>query len=230
MSIIGNFFRNKWVRLTLILDLIVIIAIITIAIIQNNKSSVITFNITPIDAEISINGKKGYENGAYSFAPGTYEIKISHDSLEPKTFTIDLAPHYVSTISTFLAGPDNNFEFYELKDNYESYQLLEKIASADNNTTTDKDTSAEDFITEYQEHYTLWQNKLPFHYSDYQETDEGTELTKSITIKPGYDDACKRTLCIKVMMAHTDDKGFIEEILTDQKFNLESYDIIYENY
>ena len=229
-SLVRAFFRKKWVIAILIVDVLLLVVIGVIFAINASKTAMIEINVTPLDAEVSINGAGGYKNGTYSFAPGTYEIRISRDGFETKNFTIELAPHNIANITTYLVGENGDFEFYELKDNYESMLLLEEIVGADNNITTDGDSSAEEFVEEYRRNYRLWQDNIPMHYTDYQDTDEGREIIKNITVKANYDEDCAKSLCVKVLMAHTDDKEFVEQILKDQKFNLEYFCIIYEIY
>lgn len=228
ISLVKAFFAKKWVRLGLVIDVVAILVLIGVLIWQATKVSTITFNIAPVDATISVNGKTGFTNGTYSITPGTYEIKISHDNLESKTFTIDIAPRHAVTLSAFLSDADQTFGFYELKENYASFLKLAEIASADNNTTNDYDTSAEDFIETFQNNYSIWQKKLPVHFTDYQETETGRKLVKDITIKTNYDEECKKTLCIKALMAFTDDKEFVNQMLKDQGFDLDHYEVVYE--
>ncbi|MBR2839989.1 hypothetical protein IKE82_01510 [Candidatus Saccharibacteria bacterium] len=166
LSLIQLFFRNKWVRLCLIFDVILVVVLIFILIWQSTKVSIINFNITPLDATISLNGDSKYENGQYSITPGTYNVSISHEGLETKSFTIDIVPQSVVTISTFLPDTDHTFDYYKLRKNYSSYMKLEEIASAGNNVTTDQDTSAESFIRRFQEDYNAFTTKLPIDYSE----------------------------------------------------------------
>lgn len=223
------FFRNKWVRIVLIIDVIVLLIIIGLAIRNATKTSTINFNITPIDATISINGDTKYTNGQYAMTPGTYKITISHEGLESKTITVDLAPQYSTTVTTFLAGADNNFEFYELKENHESLQKLQEIASVNNNITTDQDISAADFIADFQKAYQLYQNELPISYYEYKETAGSSPkytTTKDISIMSS--DECQKTLCLKAVMFMTDDKNFVENLLSEKGFDLKIFEVIYE--
>ena len=229
ISPLKAFFRNKWVRIILIIDAIAILVVLGIIIYNATKVSTINFNITPVDSTISVNGNTSFENGTYSITPGAYEITISHEGFNSKTFTIDIAPHHDITISTFLSNGES-FEYYTLKNNYSSMQKLQEIASKDNNITTDQDTSAEEFIAKFQDDYSMWEKKFPLHFTDYEDTADGRKITKNITIKTSSDSECQKTLCVRALMAHTNDKEFIKQILTDQRIDLEYYDIIYEIY
>ncbi|MBR3137858.1 hypothetical protein IKG41_00730 [Candidatus Saccharibacteria bacterium] len=233
VSPLKAFFRKKWVRLVLILDVVAIIAVIVIVIINSTRVSTLVLNITPIDATISVNGDTHYENGAYAITPGTYEIIISHDGLQPKTFSVDIAPRYVSTISTFLSDDNSNYEFYKLKENYLSLQKLIEIASENHNTTTDHDSSAADFIKKYQNKLNIIQNVLPIKYSEYEEnssSQSGEKLSKDITIRIGSTNKCKTSLCIEALMLFTRDKKNVEDLLVKKGIEYKDYEIVYTIY
>lgn len=222
MTPIGNFFRNKWVRLILIIDILAIIGIIAIIIYNLTKNSIINFTIAPINATITVNGNSNYHNGSYQFHPGTYEVVISHDGLNSKTFTVELQDNSNATITTFLSE-DNNFYFYRLKDNYSSYLMLERIAASSDNQTTDHDTSAEEFIADFRRNYNLYSTQLPATYSEY---DDNNELVKYISVNKS--DKCDVTLCIKALMNSESDRTLADSLLQGKGFNLEDFEIEYK--
>ena len=124
LSPLKAFFRNKWVLLTIAVDILIIIALITIAVVKSMKKSVLTINVVPVDAVVKVNGQTGYTNGSYRLFPGVYEIEISHPELATKTFSIDLAKHDVGTITTFLS--DDDFSFYQLRANLGAFSVFLK--------------------------------------------------------------------------------------------------------
>jgi hypothetical protein len=228
-SPVQAFLHNKWVRIVLIANAIIIIVIICLLIWQNTKVSTVNLNITPVDATISINGDKKYQNGQYSITPGTYDVTISHEELEPKHFTIDIAPQSVVTVSTFLSDADQTFDFYKLRKNYPSYAKLEEIASADNNITTDQDTSAETFIANFNEQYTLIENSLPIRYASYEHDVDGWDslIEQIIIIQPKKNDSCNKTLCVKALMGLSDNKEQVNVMLKEKNINTEEVEILY---
>ena len=228
LSPIQIFFRNKWVRLSLVIDSILIIVLIGVLIWQNTKVSTLNLNIVPNDSVISINGDSRYQNGQYNVTPGTYNITLTHTDLEPKTFTIDISPHHVASITTFLSDQDHTFNFYKLRSNYSSYLKLTEIASAENNFTTDHDNSAEDFIQRFQESYNTFTTKLPIDYSESTGYGPNLEIQKNITLKANYN--CSLTLCIQALAAGTSSKELINQILLDNGFNTEDFQIEYKFY
>ena len=227
-SPVQQFFHNKWVISFIVFDVILLIALIATFIWQSTKVSTISFNVTPLDSTIAINGNNNYKNGQYSLTPGTYQISISHEGLETKTFTIDLSPEHLVTISTILSDQAKTFDYYELRSNFASYQKLEEIASADNNTTTDHDTSAESFIQRFQKEYAAFTNQLPFDYYESEGYGQTLEIQKNITFSAKYD--CENTLCIKASVVGTEDENFIESLLQEKGFNMEDYEINYVFY
>ena len=225
VSALKQFFRNKWVRVILVADVLAIIATIGVLIWNATKTATINFSIAPIDAKIQIDGHGEYYNGSYNLHPGNYTVSISHDNLVTKTFNLELKSGYDTTITAFLTGENGNLEFYTLKDNFESFQKLAQIASKGNNATTDQDTSAESFIQNFQQAYALWQSELPIRYAVHGEYGY---LVKDVTIRANYN--CIHYLCIEALMRGTDDEDLVSSLLEEKGFNLEEYEIEYKIY
>lgn len=228
LSPVQIFFRNKWVRLFLVVDIILIFALIGVFVWQTTKTSTISFNITPLDSTISINGKNNYSNGQFSITPGTYEITISHDGLESKKLNATIEPKQIFSLSTFLSDKEKTFDFYKLRTNYMSYKKLEEIASSENNITTDHDTSAEQFIQKFQENYSAFSTKLPIDYYESKGYGQTLEILKNITFKAKYD--CNNTLCIQALVVGSDSEDYVNKILEEKGFNVEDFEIEYKFY
>lgn len=223
VSPIDEFFRNKWVRLVLVFDALVLLAILVIFIINATKTSTISFNITPLDATITVNGSGEYTTSgqAYSFIPGTYEVQISHPDLTSKKFTVHLEPNHNTVLTTFLSK-DGNFDFYTLRDNLSSFQKLSEIASSNNNHTTDHDTSAESFITDFQKNYQLYTTQLPVTHSEYNSRGD---VIKYISIRASQ--KCSITLCLRATIVNESDKNLVKSLLKEKGFNVEDFEIEY---
>ena len=221
LSLVGKFFRSKWVWLAIAVDVIIVIAIVVVIIYNATKSAIISFEIAPIDATITVNGDSSYHNGSFQFHPGTYEISISHEGLDSKNFTVELDANSNAAITTFLTS-EGGFDFYKLKDNYSSFLMLARIAASDDNKTTDKDTSAEEFIEKFQYEYSKYSNDLPVTYSEYNE--EG-RLKKYITIRAKYD--CMFTLCLEAIVFDEEEKKMVVPMLENAGFDAEEYEIEY---
>lgn len=229
VSPIGNFFRNKWVRAILAVDILAIIGIVTVVIYNLTKNAIIDFTIAPIDATITVNGNSNYHNGSFQFHPGTYEVTISHESLDLKTFIIELQPDSDVAITTFLSE-DGIFDFYKLKDNYSSYLMLERIASPNNNQTTDHDTSAEEFILQQEQKNSISEfTPIRFAICENPATRVNCD---AVEVTYDYSEKCDNQKCLII-------KGRKEELTNDviteltnqlssRGYNLDNYRYIYE--
>lgn len=236
LSPVGKFFHNKWVWLVGAIDIIIIIIIIAISIDEAAKTATISFNIAPIDATITVNGSGGYKNSGealdsnnnsgevYSFRPGTYEIQISHADLDTKTFIVDLEPNSNITITTFLSK-DGDFYYYTLKNNYGSFYRLASMASADDNQTTDHDTSAADFVADFKRNDELYHTQIP---ASYAERDKDGNLEKYVSIIKS--DNCAITLCLIATISNDSEKPLVESLLQGKGFNVEDFEIEYKYY
>ena len=234
LSPISVFFRNKLVRLALVADILVIFVIVGLAIYNATKTATISFYVSPLDATISVNGSSNYENNNvfYRLSPGTYKVQLSHPDLDSKNFTIEIEPHSNVIVRTFLSK-DGNFNFYTRKDRQNDFYLLSEIASKDRNITTDSDTSAEDFIVDYDRRFKLLTSSFPITYSEYKESATsrtGQQLSVDITIQRATDGNCVSAFCLQALMLGTDDKDFIKTLLKKKGLNPEDFEIEYKIY
>lgn len=227
VSPIRAFLRNKWVRLILIIDVIAIITVIGVIVWNATKSTMINFNVTPIDAKIQIDGSGEYSNGSYRVHPGTHEITISHDGLVTKTFTLDLQSGYNTTLTAFLSGEGNNFEFYELKDNYASFEQLAAIASADNNITTDQDTSAEQFIQDIEYALSILEI-LPIRGYVYVDSQPNNSPAGFAILDGLNEEKCEKVACLLVNYVREGAESAIMKKIEETGYDPVDYQIIYE--
>jgi hypothetical protein len=226
-SPLQEFIRNKIVWAFFAIDIIAVIILVGFFINQASKVSTINFNVVPLDATISVNGDTNYANGQHNIAPGQYQISISHDGLETKTMSISIQPHDYASVTMYLTDADKTFEFYKLKDNYESYKKLKTIAAASNNITTDNDKSAEEFIIYFDNVISIY-DKLPI--KGYVYTDSRVNMsTGGFTINGGRSKKeCIKSACL--LVTHYG-KDYEDEVLKQIKkagYNPDDYQIIYE--
>ena len=219
-SLISEFFHKKSVRIVLLVDVLIIIFIASILVLNAQKTSVITFDIAPLDAKILVNGSK-YENGkTYKIAPGNYKIEISHDGLNSKELNVNLENDHALTVSTFLT--DGSGEFYELKENYSSFEKLSEIASARDNKTIDQDTSLEKFIASFKKKISI-SDILPiidFQYGGLDET------SKELIIDQDTD--CEDFICLIATGDASFKKETVDALIKEKGYNSEDYEIKYE--
>lgn len=225
-SFFREFIRNKYIKLFLILDIIAILAVIGLLIYRATRISKIYFNVAPLDATISVNGVN-YSSGQHDITPGSYEIKISADGLEAKTLSINIEPHHYVTVATFLSDNGKTFEYYKFKKNQGSYLRLKSIASAENNITTDSDTSAQDFIIKYEQALTIY-DKLPLKGYLYEEPSVSMS-TGGFAIQDGRSkDQCDKMNCLIVRCYGKNYENAVLEKIKEAGYNPEDYQIIYE--
>ena len=165
-----------------------------------------------------------YSNGSYHITPGIYEVHISHPDLDTKTFTVDLTHSDAASITTFLHQEDN-FNFYKIRDNLDSFFNLADIASAGYNQTTDHDTSAEAFITNFQRNYDFYSDGLPLIYAEH---DENGKTTKYISVRAGHN--CNITLCLQTTVYDESDETIVNSLIEGAGFNVEDFEIEYRTY
>ena len=230
VSPVKAFFRNKWVRLVLAIDAVVLVALLVVLIMNAMKTSVISFDVTPIDAKILVNGSE-YTNGSYRFAPGTYEIVASHEGMATKSFTVELGDDSIVNLATFLVGEDGGFGFYELRENYNSYVKLAEMASVENNLTVDHDVSAEEFITEFQKDYGIFEilpivDRTPSKYG----LEAGVAYQYDmLMIQEGLDvDECLMTLCLYATDTLGGREDYVKEIVNNFGYDAGDFQIVYE--
>lgn len=224
---LGELFRNKWTRIILIFDVLLVIFIIALPFLHNRPHATLVLDIVPLDSVVTAGGQQ-FTPGTYDMAEGTYEFTVSHDGLNSKTFTLTLENDHVTTLTTFLS--DGSLDFYRQKDHVDYYAQLAAMASASNNRTTDHDTSAEAFIDHYEAANELMGAALPIQHTEYTNTDTGPEVSMDITIRASNDSSCETWHCIEALMLYTDDEAFVNQLLIDKGFNLEDYEIKYKIY
>ncbi len=227
---IGMILKNKWVRVFLAADAVIVIIVAIIAIINAGKTATMMINVAPLDAEVLVGGQK-YEAGAHQMNPGEYSVKISREGLDAKEFKINVAGDSITNLVTFLSD-GGDFDFYTLAGNYPSFYKLSEIAGAGNNVTTDHDTSAEEFITEFQKAYALYYSELPINYTEYENMGNKRLLTTDVTLQR-VQDGCMKILCIDALMVlpdGVDGEGLANRLLTEKGLNLEEYEIRYKTY
>lgn len=223
------FFRNKWIIAILIVDIIAILVVIGVFIYQSTKVSTISFDVAPLKAKISVNGDSHYTNGQFPITPGKYEVRISYEGLETKTLTVNIEPHDFVSVTTFIKGADNNFEFYEMKDNDASYQKLKAIASAEKNLTTDNDESAQEFITTLEKKLSI-KDKLPLKGYVYSASGKGASTGGYAIHGSQSSKSCKKSTCLVVKYYGKDYKNPAIAKIKEAGYNPDDYEIVYERY
>lgn len=229
-SRLKSFFKKKWVRIVVVVDILAMIFLVGVMIWNSTRTAILTLNVAPVDARIQV-GSNVFQNGTYKMHPGTYDVTVSRDGLDTKSFVIELGAGDALYFSVFLKSSENGFGFYTLEGNFESFRKLTEIAGKNDNNTLDSDSSAEEFIASFQEKYNSYiSNVLPIEFTEYEKVDNRQVLMKDITIRRGSADICERILCVEALMALTNDKGLVNDLLKENGLNPEDYEIHYKFY
>ena len=227
-SLLSNFFHNKWIRLILLINFVIVVVVIAIAIYNNTKSAIVTFDIAPTDAKISINGDTHYANGSFRMLPGKYDVVISCDGLDSKTINLDLASHSSTLITIYLsADGGKDYSFYEMRDNIGSARRLLAMMGSEDDIVYDDDYSANSFVSKFGVDLDLFDNKLPLRETVHESPDVGGRIASAISIEKS--DLCEKYLCISVKAYGVEDvEKRAKELLEGAGFDLNYLEIKYE--
>ena len=230
ISLFGVYLRNEWVRVVLAVNIVAVLVVVSFSLFDATKTATVVFNVVPVDATIEVNGGGvRYKNGSYRLHPGTYEIRISCDGLDTKTFFVDLRSGYNTPVTVFLSE-GSNFGFYEFRDNHASFEKLSEIASPNNNQTTDHDTSAEEFILQQEQKNSI-SKFTPIRFAICE--NPATRVNcDAVEVTYDYSEKCDNQKCLII-------KGRKEELTNDviteltnqlsgRGYNLDNYRYIYE--
>ena len=226
-SYISNFVANKVVRIIVLVDLLLVVALIAYATVKNTNNAYIYINVAPVDSKVTINGKSHYKNGTYKVKAGSYDISISHEGLKTKTFNLHLDSDEKANMIAFLVGENNDMSYYLERSNSASYEVLNQIAAKGKNVTYDKDKSAEKTIEKYNRAIGLTK-LLPIENTERGSGDNA--IKKSIIIKKSTEDSCKSVLCIDALMLYTTNENEVKSMIVEKGYNPEDYEINYKKH
>jgi len=220
---IRAFLAKKWVKAVLVLDVVLIVGLVIFGVVQSGRNAIIDFEVTPLDVEISLNGKGGYENGEYKVFPGEYQVRITHEGLEPKELTVTVGANEYVTVATFLKGEDGGFSYYELMDNYSDYESLRAMAAKGDNRTYDGDTSAEGFLEDFERAYEIFEEDFVGVAMPYEDGMGDWSVWSGDTTG-----RCEKTLCLYVVDLPDDKKNELKAMIEGKGYKLEDYQVIYK--
>lgn len=215
--------RHKVISGLACVNIIAIIAVIIAVIVHHAKTATIDINVAPINAEITLNGRK-YDNfESYEVLPGNYHVKIAMDGMQVKEYDINLANDGFVRIWDYLLDANGGYDYYFTHPEDEA--ALANIISED-------DTAALEFIAEYEKIVSIL-NDLPLIEESLSKNGGlyGVNyMYDTVTISSGRDlESCTSgDLCLLV----TDTSGTKEEqalqIIRRLGYDPNNYQIIYE--
>lgn len=208
--------RHKFISGLILANIIAVIVAIAIVIIHHAKTATIDINVTPLAAEITLNGRLYANQESHDVLPGNYHVKISMDGMQTKEYEIQLDRDGYARIWDYLLDASGSFDYYLTHPDDE--WILAQIAPED-------DKAAQDFITSYDQKASLT-DILPIEYAQY--TNDYADYTKyNIDIDSETED-CNSILCLVI----EDYTGGNEQIalakIKELGYNPEDYKITYK--
>ena len=133
--------KKRNIIIGIVAAVVVIIIISVIAIIDRARHSVtLEVAVAPKASTLTLNGKK-IENGTYHLLPGTYEISLTMDGMEPYFNTVEMLGGATYYLYKYLTGPDGDLSWYyehpedamifNTIGDYEANEKAKKYASSD---------------------------------------------------------------------------------------------------
>ena len=199
----SDFLKGPYRRVGIIgiasIAIMIIIFCIAIPLVQFfNRPAYLDILIAPIDATVSIDDAN-YRSATYEFIPGNYHATISKDGYKTKEFDIEVKRGETSSLYTYLAPQDGNYQAFEMLKNRSSLKALLKMngynedgQKLDNPSIimSDSDSSADGFIKKV----TIG-SEMPIFISIC-----GTPAKRANcnAISINYDYACNNQLCLNI--------------------------------
>ena len=209
--------NNKLVLGFLVFDLIAIIILIILNILNLFRSATIDISVVPLDATVTINGKKYDNNSSYNVFPSNNaKVEISHPDLESKSFTVDLKRNSTTSIREYLTGKDGDFSYYAKKSHRDDLDALRTLAD---NSFKSKDLSA--FLKKV-----AIVEVLPITFS--QPAESKYDLI-SISIAIEYKQCKKQSFCLVVTDLTGKNTELARSLIKENGYNPDEYEIIYES-
>ncbi len=184
---------------------------------QVNRKTYIDIATAPAIAVLTINGQE-YKNGSHEIEPGTYTGVLSAEGFEDKTIEIEVKSRTYTQILTYLVHKEEGLAYFE-----RSNVDLTTLRSIKN------DDSVSSFLASYDSKLSI-KNELPL-VANYN-LNEGipgaaNNIVELEIIDGSYKKECQYAFCLAVT-GDTSNEARIRKFLSDNNYNYEDYQIIYE--
>lgn len=223
-NLAGGFLKNWWVKIILLLDGVLILAVVVAGVMRGERNAVIDFEVTPIDAEVFLNGESGYMEGEYKVFPGEYQVKVVREGMDAKEFNVTVGANEYVTVATFLTK-EGGFSYYELKENYADYEELREIV-ARNELTNSKEESAaaREFVRRFEKAYAIFDESFIGEAMSYADGTGDWRVWGSEGVAE-----CEKTLCLEVVDILEENKDDLRKLISGAGYNFSDYQIVYRN-
>lgn len=223
-NLAGGFLKNWWVKIILLLDGVLILAVVVAGLMRGERNAVIDFEVAPIDAEVFLNGKSGYTDGEYKVSPGEYQVKVVREGLDTREFSVNVGANEYVTVATFLTK-EGGFSYYELKENYADYEELREIV-ARNELMNSKEESAaaREFVRRFEKAYAIFDESFIGEAMSYADGTGDWRVWGSEGVAE-----CEKTLCLEVVDILEENKDDLQKLISGAGYNFSDYQIVYRN-
>ena len=213
LSLVQAFFKNKWVRLVLVFDALLVVALVGVMIFENTKSAMVDILTVPSVAKVRIGGGE-YKSGAYKIHPGDYEATVTAEGFVSKTVSVSAREGEISKVWVYLVPEEGNMNYYaQHEEDWENMKLID-----------DEEAKRVYKILAIQE-------ELPMDYIEREVDDEGEmSLKKDITISANNRGECRAYYCLKVATILDKNEDVVKKMLTDKGFELNDYEVEWKVY
>lgn len=210
LSLVQAFFKNKWVRLVLVFDALLVVVLVGVMIFENTKSAMVDILTVPSVAKVRIGGGE-YKSGAYKIHPGDYEAEVKADGFVTKTVPVSAREGEISKVWVYLVPEEGNMNYYaQHEEDWENMRLLDD--------------------EEAQRVYKLLSisDVLPLYYTEhFFDTDGEISMEKDVivtTLSSKNDFNCQEYYCLQASTyLLNEDESIIRKMLVEEGYNLDDY-------
>ena len=131
-------YNHKKSLVITIIVLLIVIVVISVYFIAMNKinSATISIRVTPLTAEVKIDGKKYEVLKTYKIKPGEYSIEVSAEGFITRTGSFSIVEGEIYDIDIFLDPTEENASWYD--EHPDDALILGEIKSSLNNKAVQK--------------------------------------------------------------------------------------------
>jgi len=223
-NLAGGFLKNWWVKIILLLDGVLILAVVVAGLMRGERNAVIDFEVTPIDAEVFLNGESGYTDGEYKVFPGEYQVKVEREGLDTREFAVTVGANEYVTVAAFLTE-EGGFSYYELKDNYGDYEELRAIVARNELANSEEESAAaREFVRRFEKAYGIFDESFIGEAMSYADGTGDWRVWGSEGVAE-----CEKTLCLEVVDIHEEGKADLRKLISGAGYDFSDYQIIYRD-
>lgn len=200
---------------TIGITICVLIIVITFINHEFGKPTFLTVQLAPGTAELTLeNTNTILRTGTYELQPGTYTGTITAKGFNPKTVNFEVKPRTTNSLVDYLINSSEGLGYYE-----------KSTASISTLRLIKDDQEVTSFLESYDRKNSIY-DKLPFSKAWYPNPD--IKYIATLTISDGRDDPrCSSSLCLKYESA-INDHDVLRQTLSENGFNINDYEAIYE--